>query len=105
MKTRVVHCQREKFDVYIGRGIVEVDGKKVENKWGNPYSHREGTLAKFKVNSRKEAIEMYEKYLLSNEKLMNDLHELRGKILGCWCTPKPCHGQILAKYADAVSLF
>jgi len=69
---------------------------------GNPYSHREGTLAEFKVKTRKEAIEKYEKYLLSNDKLMNDLHELKGKILGCWCKPLSCHGDILAKYADSL---
>ncbi len=26
--------------------------------------------------------------------------ELRGKVLGCWCAPQPCHGDILARLAD-----
>ena len=90
---RVVHCKKEVFDVYIGRG----------SKWGNPYSHREGTLAQFVVGSRKEAIEKYEGYLLSNEGLMRDLDELRGKVLGCWCKPKSCHGDVLLKYANGPS--
>ena len=90
---RVVHCKKEDFDVYIGRG----------SKWGNPYSHREGTLAQFVVGSRKEAIEKYEGYLLSNEGLMRDLDELRGKVLGCWCKPKSCHGDVLLKYANGPS--
>ena len=93
MTPRVVHCKKEEFDVYIGRGSV----------WGNPYSHREGTLAEHIVGSRSEAIQKYEEYLLSNEDLMRRLPELKGKILGCWCKPKSCHGDILLKHANGPS--
>jgi len=71
------------------------------SKWGNPYSHLEkykGT--KFYCETREESIKKYESYLLSNESLMNDLHELQGKVLGCFCKPKSCHGDILKKYID-----
>lgn len=90
--TKVVHCKNNPYDVYIGR----------PSKWGNPYSHKENTLAEFKVKSRKEAIEKYESYLLSNPVLMNSIGELKGKTLGCWCKPKSCHGDILAKYANGI---
>jgi hypothetical protein len=90
MKTSVVNLKKEPYDVYVGRG----------SKWGNPYSHREGTLAKFTVNNRREAIKKYEEYLLSNEDLLRDLTELKGKVLGCFCKPKSCHGDVLAKYAN-----
>lgn len=93
--TRVVHFKKEKYDVYIGR----------PSKWGNPYSHKEGTLAEFKVNSREEAVRKFEEYLISNEDLMKDLPSLKGKVLGCWCKPKACHGDILVKYIDASPLF
>ena len=96
MKPRVVHCKKEEFDVYIGRGIW--NGEKL--KWGNPFSHKEGTLAEFKVSSRKEAIQKFEEYLLSNKNLMDSLEEIRGKVLGCWCKPKSCHGDVLLKYAN-----
>lgn len=76
--TKVVHCKKEKYDVYIGR----------PSKWGNPYNiGKDGT--------RKEVIEKYRKYILSNKELLNSLHELEGQILGCWCSPKSCHGDIL----------
>ena len=26
--------------------------------------------------------------------------ELKGKTLGCWCKPDPCHGDVLAELAD-----
>ena len=51
--TKVVHMKKEPFDVYIGR----------PSKWGNPFSHKEGTAAEFKVDSRKQAIEKFEEYL------------------------------------------
>jgi hypothetical protein len=83
----VVHVNKEPYDVYIGR----------PSQWGNPYSHKIGTLAQFRVNTVKEAIDAYEKYLLANTKLMESLHELKGKTLGCWCKPGPCHGDIIIK--------
>lgn len=93
MTPRVVHCKKEEFDVYVGRG----------SKWGNPYSHKEGTLAEHVVGSRPEAIQKFEEYLLSNEELMGSLSELKGKTLGCWCKPKSCHGDILLRYANGPS--
>ena len=30
-----------------------------------------------------------------NKELMNSLKELKGKVLGCWCCPELCHGNIL----------
>lgn len=89
-KSKVVHCKKEEFDVYVGRG----------SKWGNPFSHKEGTLAKEIVATREEAIQKFEEYLLSNQELMDSLDELKGKVLGCWCKPKSCHGDVLLKYAN-----
>jgi hypothetical protein len=99
-KTRVVHCKKESYDVYIGRSSDLLLGK-----WGNPYSHKDDTIAEFKVKDRKESIEKFEQYLLNNKELMESLHELKGKTLGCWCKPSSCHGDILKKYADSNPLF
>jgi hypothetical protein len=95
VKTKVVHLKKDLYDVYIGRG----------SKWGNPYSHKKDTKALFIVKSRTEAIEKYEEYLLKNKELMSCIQDLRGKTLGCWCKPKSCHGDILAKYANTTPLF
>jgi hypothetical protein len=81
--TRVVHCKRESYDVYIGR----------PSKWGNPFkSGRDGTL--------EEVIEKYREYVLGNAFLMGSLPELKGKTLGCWCKPKRCHGDVLVELAE-----
>ena len=85
MSGRVVHCKREPYDVYIGRG----------SKWGNPFViGRDGT--------REEVIQRYEHWLATVTGLMKQLPELHGKTLGCWCAPKPCHGDVLARLAAAV---
>jgi len=87
--TKVVHFKKESYNVFIGRPL----------KWGNPYTHIADrfTLAEFIKPSRKEAIEAYRDYILNGDgkHLLDDLHELEGKTLGCWCKPKNCHGDIL----------
>lgn len=91
----VVHHKKSPYDVYIGR----------PSKWGNPFSHKSGTLAKYKVSSREEAIKKYEEWIVTQPHLMNSLHELRGKKLGCWCRPLSCHGDVLSKLANKTSEF
>ena len=89
---KVVHCKKSKYDVYIGR----------PSKWGNPFSHKEGTLAQFKVETRDEAIKKYEEWFWKQEELVNDIGELEGKDLGCWCFPYKCHGDFLLKVANGL---
>ena len=81
--------------VYVGR----------PTKWGNPFSHRSGTLAKHKVATRDEAVDAYEAQLLrwfarDPEAKQRLQAELRGKDLVCWCTPARCHADVLLKYAN-----
>lgn len=89
---QVVHCKKAPYDVYIGR----------PGPWGNPFSHQAGTLANFRVASREEAIQRYEAWLLAQPDLVARVkRELRGKILGCWCAPKACHGDVLVRVANS----
>lgn len=90
MKTTVVHCKKKPFDIYIGR----------PSRWGNPFSSKPSTLAKFRVETVDEALDRYEAWLPTQPDLMASLGELKGKVLGCWCSPGPCHGHILAHFAD-----
>jgi hypothetical protein len=84
MATTVVNLRRSEYDVYIGRG----------SKWGNPF--RIGVHG-----SRDEVIAIYREYVQRMHDLMNSLHELKGKRLGCYCYPLPCHGDVLKELADA----
>lgn len=89
---KVVHCKKEKFDVLIGR----------PSKWGNPFTdiRDKKTMAEFVVGTREEAISKYREWILTQPKLMADLHELKGKTLGCWCAPKSCHGDVLIELVN-----
>lgn len=77
---KIVNCKKQHYDVYIGR----------PSKWGNP----------FKIGidgNRKEVLQKYYDYFKENNQLMVDVQELKGKVLGCWCKPKSCHGDIILK--------
>lgn len=81
--------------VYIGR----------PSKWGNPFSHKDDTKAKYKVKTRDEAVEAFEKLINklmeNNPQLREDIiRELGGKNLVCWCAPARCHGDALLKIAN-----
>lgn len=80
---KVVHCKQDKFDIYIGR----------PSKWGNPFKiGQDGT--------REDVIKKYHEWLKNQDDLMGSLNELQGKILGCWCAPEKCHGDILSELAN-----
>lgn len=80
---RVVHCKRSSYDVYIGR----------PSKWGNPFIlGRDGT--------REQVNALYERWLMEQPELVAALDELRGKVLGCWCHPEACHGDVLWRLAN-----
>ncbi|KAF8245649.1 hypothetical protein K440DRAFT_646120 [Wilcoxina mikolae CBS 423.85] len=85
----VSHCQMSLWEVYIGRASAQCI-------WGNPYSI-------YETQDRMMAIDMYERWLLNpkqTEIVFKAKRELRGKRLACWCAPKACHGDILARVAN-----
>lgn len=62
--------------------------------WGNPFELPAD-------GDRDTVIANYERhYLPFKPSLLDRLHELKGKALGCWCAPEPCHGDILKNGAD-----
>ena len=87
-------------NVYIGRGRVVLLGEPKRRFppsdafWANP----------FKISkdcSRAQVMKLYEedirKKLKKDPTMVYKLKELKGKNLGCWCTPEPCHGNVLQK--------
>ena len=87
----VVHCKKAPYDILVDRTTI----------YGNPFSHKDGTRAKFKVATREEAILRYEQWLLSQPALVALVRrELPGRVLGCWCVPLACHAEVLARVAN-----
>lgn len=105
--TSVVNLTTDSYDVYIGRR------SDTEEHFGNPYSHLELSNT-IKVNSRKESIENYRKWLIGiidtdkeqvrRQWILNNLDLLDSKILGCFCKPKKCHGDILIEIIENKNL-
>jgi len=87
---------KEPYDLLIDRTTI----------FGNPYSHKDGTLAKFKVETRQESIEKFREYLLDNPHLLDKLREINPEVLGCWCKDpdpkksKACHGDIYVELSN-----
>lgn len=84
---KVVHCKKAKHGsfVYIGR----------PSKWGNPFI--------VGIHGDRELVIDLHKTWINKPKqrwLMDCIHELRRKDLGCWCSPKTCHGDTLLKLAN-----
>ena len=81
---KVVHCKRSEYDVYIGR----------PGPFGNPFTiGKDGT--------REEVVEKYAEWVLTQPELLAKIRvELKEKVLGCWCAPKLCHGDILQELAN-----
>lgn len=62
--------------------------------WGNPFEMPDD-------GDRKTVIENYaDHYLPYKPSLLSRLETLRGKVLGCWCAPEPCHGDVLKREAQ-----
>ncbi|KAF9909970.1 hypothetical protein BX616_010998 [Lobosporangium transversale] len=87
-------------NIYIGRrSVVFVDGIRFpasDSKWANPYTIK-------KHGSRDQVMALYRKYIerriQEGEITADQLQELWGKRLGCWCAPEACHGNILKELA------
>lgn len=78
--TKIVNCAEESYEIYIGR----------PSKWGNPFHIGPD-------GDRETVIKKYKNWILNNSGLLGDISELDGKVLGCWCKPHACHGDILVE--------
>jgi hypothetical protein len=87
-------------NVYIGRkGIVFINNErfpKQDSLWANPF--------KVKEDTREQSLARYREYikgkLHTGEISTKQLLALKGKTLGCWCSPMSCHGDVLLELLD-----
>jgi hypothetical protein len=85
-------------NIYIGRKrVVFIDGQRFPKEssiFCNSYKINTN-------NNRNKVISMYETYIRDKIKndiiCKNELLNLKGKTLGCWCKPESCHGDVLLK--------
>lgn len=76
---------------FIPRGAIYVGRP---TKFGNPFVEgRDGT--------RLEVIEKFREWLVSSPEAVDEIRlELAGKDLVCWCSPKPCHADVLLELVN-----
>ena len=112
VNVRVAHIRLQGYDnlrswtsdennVYIGRAGVVFIKKGDKNErfprkasiWANPFKIGKGY-------TRETCLIAYEHYIrkkIEEDMVTYNLNKLRGKTLGCWCHPEPCHGDVLVR--------
>ena len=87
---------------YIGRRGVVFIGKerfpKKASQWANPFT--------VKKEGRDKCLEMYECWVRKKieKEGKDEIKKLKNKVLGCWCCPEKCHGDILVKIINELDL-
>lgn len=80
--------------VYIGRA-----GKGELGYYGNPFKLVAG-------EPKGSTLELFKQWVIGrmaiDEEYRRRVIELKGKTLVCFCSPSPCHGDILAEIADSI---
>ena len=89
--TKVVNVYREQFDIYIGRANARFGAA---SKFANPFWMKD-------ESQREVVIENFRQHLYQQIKegkiTKKDLLALEGKRLGCYCSPKACHGDVIIR--------
>lgn len=100
---KVVNLRHSDYDVYIGRRGHGHDGY-----FGNPIVPGKTCPVCGEVHSRGNTLKCYREYLEVRLEQDPDFRErvkaLRGKVLGCFCKPRPCHGDVLLEFVDKVAV-
>jgi hypothetical protein len=82
------------YEVYIGRQCNMGGWNLTQSKWYNPYSvGADGNID--------QVLLRYRDHILQSP-LYYEIEELRGRVLGCWCKPNRCHGDVLIAILDAI---
>lgn len=97
---RVVHVKGEPFTHYIGRGWMPTVPKgkvqPVQAQLGNP-------MVMSHDSEREAVVKFYEDWVRNDPGFVAQGHRDRIKalpedaVLGCWCKPRACHGDVIAK--------
>lgn len=94
--TTIVNVRTDSWDVYIGRKVPRF----AASPWGNPY--RVGKDGPPDAVLAKYAVWLTARFC--DPAFRAATLALRGKRLGCWCKPGPCHGDVLAIWIEALAV-
>ena len=98
MTTKVVKNGTSRYDVYIGRA------KGPRGYFGNEHPIGYCKICR-RVHDREDCLVEFEKDFLvrieGDAEYRRRILSLKGKTLGCFCHPLPCHGHIIANWIDS----
>lgn len=102
MPTTVHNLRFEAYDAYIGRPGYSQDGY-----YGNPITRGNQCLVCNEIHTKPgDTIDCFRTYfflrIAEDEEFRARVDSLRGKRLGCFCKPRPCHGDVIAEYLNGV---
>ncbi len=79
--------------VYVGRAQYSGGWHLAASPLANPFRiGRDGSAT--------DVLARYEQHIRSRPDLLDLARSLRGRRLGCWCAPEPCHADVIARIAD-----
>lgn len=93
----IVNLHKSPYDVYIGRGVGGIIPEPPEYGFlGNPFSvkkyGRQGSIERF-------VIYFYDR-METDRKFRAEVLKIEGLILGCYCKPKECHGDVIKQWFE-----
>lgn len=97
MKTKLINYRTYNLD---RAKVIPIDRRSI---FGNQFvmdkdGTREEVIEKYKYGDE-HRLGFYDK--IENDILFRDcIQRLEGKTLGCWCTPLPCHGDVIIEYLE-----
>jgi len=69
-----------------------------DTPFGNPFKLKKDGGEYTREGSIEEYREWFKNKIQSDEEFREQVEELRGETLGCWCRPKACHGDVILEY-------
>lgn len=98
--TTIVNLYKSKYDVYIGR-----PGKGQDGYYGNPYKPNSECIRCGEMHKdNASTLPCYKEYFLnrikSDESFKANILSLKDKVLGCFCKPKACHGDVIIEWLN-----
>jgi len=96
----VVNLRQDPYDVYIGRA-----GRGHHGYFGNPIVLGKKCSVCGKTHTKAgNTLPCFEIYFLDriakDDQFRRRIQALRGMVLGCFCKPRPCHGDIIVRWLE-----
>lgn len=97
--TKIINIHSgEKYDTYIGRG-----GKYYDGYYGNPHPIGYCKICN-RTHDREDCLKEYKAYfdkrIKEDEAFKLGILILKDRVLGCFCKPEKCHGDIIIDYLE-----